>query len=263
MMQLMNKENLRIVSMPGVSNFRDLGGYPTRDGRTVKWGQLYRSGHLAALSSRGLESLAKLNLHTVVDFRSGFEIKKQPDQLPAGTEYLHLPVLEEANETLAREIRHHLMNRDYEGVDLNDHIFESYGLFPTQFTPEYKAFIHTLLKANGSPVLWHCTAGKDRTGFAAAILLRLLGVDQQIIYEDYMLSVKHAERFNKNILRAVLARGFKAYKMMKPLLTVQKNWIENAFASLENEWGNFQSYVNQALGLSAADVRKLQDALLD
>ena len=105
----------RLLKIPRVTNFRDLGGYLTGDGRTVKWGQLYRSGHLADLTPRGMDLLTNLNLSTIVDFRSTYESQRHPDRVPEGVRLIHLPVMDQANREMSQEIRERIKNNQMEG----------------------------------------------------------------------------------------------------------------------------------------------------
>jgi len=253
----------RVLKIPRVSNFRDLGGYVARDGRTVKWGQLYRSGHLADLTPRGLDLLTNLDLTTIVDFRSTYEVQRHPDRIPADVRAIHLPVMDQVNREMSQEIRERIKNNHIEGFTPDHLITKAYRQFPTEFTPAFNTFIHAVLDAKDKPVLWHCTAGKDRTGYATAILFQLLGVDQETIYRDYLLSNQYVKRLNKKTLSAIFVRGFKAYRMIKPLMGVQSDWLKAAFDTLDEEWGSFESYVRDGLSLSPSDVRQLQDDLLE
>ena len=253
----------RVLKVPRVSNFRDLGGYMARDGRIVKWGQLYRSGHLADLTPRGTILLKRLGLVTTIDFRSKYEAHRHPDRVLGDVRKIHLPVMDEANRKMSQEIRERVKSNRFEGFSPDELIIKAYRQFPTGFTPEFKSFIHAVLDAKGRPVLWHCTAGKDRTGYASAILLRLLGVDQDTVYQDYLLSNQYVKELNRRTLAVIFARGFKAYKMIRPLMRVQSGWLKAAFETLDLEWGDFDSYVKNGLGLSPADVIQLQDHLLE
>lgn len=253
----------RVLKIRRVSNFRDVGGYVTRDGRTVKWGQLYRSGHLADLTPRGLDQLNNLGLVTAIDFRSVYETQRHPNRVLENVKTIHLPVMDKANREMSREIRERVKSNHFEGFSPDHLIIKAYRQFPTRFTPAFKSFIHAVSDAGGKPVLWHCAAGKDRTGYASAVLLRLLGVDQDTIYQDYLLSNQYVKVLNKRTLAVIFARGFKAFNMIKPLFRVQLDWLEAAFETLDHEWGNFESYVKYGLGLSIADVSQLQDHLLE
>lgn len=253
----------RLLKIPGVRNFRDLGGYQTLDGRSVKWGQLYRSGDLSRLTSRGLHTLSNFGLYAILDFRSEYEAERRPSQVPVGVQELRLPVMDQANREISQQIRERLKNKEYEGFDPSHMILMAYQQFATEFTSAFKTFIHTVLTARGNPVLWHCSAGKDRTGYATAILLRLLGVDLSIIYQDYLLSNQYVKRINRLTIPAIIARGYKAYKMISPLMSVQQKWLIASFETIKNEWGSFDSYVSDGLALSPSDVQQMRDVLLE
>jgi len=249
--------------MPGVRNFRDLGGYQTQDGRRIKKGLLFRSGHLADLSPRGLDNLSDIGLSTIIDLRSAYEAERRPGRIPQGSRYIHLPIMDEANREMSREIRGRIEDNRIDGFDPSYLILKAYQQFPTEFTPQYKTFMHAIRDAGSAPVLWHCTAGKDRTGYAAAILLRTLGVDQGIIYQDYLLSNQYVKRMNKWIFKAVVARGLKAYRMIRPLMGVQEDWLKASFDSIDREWGSFEAYVKKGLDLNASEIREMKDRLLE
>jgi len=253
----------RLLKIPGVSNFRDLGGYVTQDNRSVKWGKLYRSGHLADLTPRGLDLITNLDLFAIIDFRSVYETQRHPDRAPADVRAFHLPVMDQANREMSQEIRERIKNNKFEGFSADNLIIKAYRQFPTEFTPAFKSFIHTVLDANGTAVLWHCTAGKDRTGYAAAILLRLLGVDQETIFVDYLLSNQYVKKINKKMVAAILARGIKAYRMIKPLYGVQLDWLKVAFGKIDEEWGSFEEYISDGLRLNSFDVEQLRNELLE
>ena len=253
----------RLLKIPGASNFRDLGGYVTQDNQSVKWGTLYRSGHLADLTPRGLDLITNLDLFAIIDFRSVYETQRHPDRTPADVPEFHLPVMDQANREMSQEIRERIKNNKFDGFSAENLIKKAYRQFPTEFTPAFKSFIHTVLDANGTAVLWHCTAGKDRTGYAAAILLRLLGVDQETIFVDYLLSNQYVKKFNKKMLAAILARGIAAYQMIKPLDGVQFDWLKAAFDKIDEEWGSFEDYIKNGLGLSFSDVAQLKHDLLE
>jgi len=255
--------NKRVLKIPRLSNFRDLGGYMSGDGRTVKWGLLYRAGSLYDISPRAMKSITELDLHASIDFRSVYEAQRHPDRLPASIQALHLPVMDQANREMSKEIRERITNNHLEGFSPDQLITKAYRQFPTTFTPEFKTFIHTVLNARGKPVLWHCSAGKDRTGYASAILLRLLSVDLDIIYQDYLLSNQYVKRLNKRTLAVIFARGLKAYRMIKPLMEVNLDWLKAAFDTIDEEWGSFEVYVNSGLELSPSDIDQLKDDLLE
>jgi protein-tyrosine phosphatase len=257
------RDNKRILNIPGAVNLRDLGGYPTLDGRRVKWGRLYRSSHLGDLSARGLDKLSELNLHSVVDFRSSPEVERKPNRLPAGTRLIHLPIRDVVEAEIASKIQQRIKNNDFQDFDPKDYILQAYRQYATSFSPEYGEFLRVVLSAAGSPVLWNCAAGKDRTGFSSAILLRLLGVDQEIIFQDYLLSNRHGRRFLWELTSILLIRGWNVYQKIKPLAGVDRQWLVASFEMIDEEWGDFKTYTQNGLGLSSSEVQELRKMLLE
>jgi len=255
----------RIVPFRGIANFRDLGGYPTVDGSVIEWGRLYRSGRLAKMKTSDLKRFSALNIHTLIDFRTAQEREQAPNRLPKQTKprTLLIPILDTGKASLIEEIYTQLKNRTFEDFDPDQKMQETYRHFATDFSAEYRRFVQAVLEAHGKPVLWHCTAGKDRTGFATAILLRLLGVAEAVAFEDYMLSTKYTDRRKKLILTLRLTMGKATADKIQLLLTVQRPWLQAAFEALNERWGSFERYRTEALGLSAGDITHLKKSLLE
>ena len=260
----MNADRQRVLPFRGIANFRDLGGYPAADGKRIKWGILYRSGHLAKTTSSDLNTLQALNIETVIDFRSAQEKEKEPDRLPNtdSIKTLALPMLDVVNEAMSKEIHAVVENKNYHDFDPDQKMMAMYQLIASEYAAEYQLFMQTILAAEGCPVLWHCTAGKDRTGFGAAILLRLLGVSDQVILEDYLLSNKYAEKRRSLILFLRLTKGKEIIKIAKKMMSVDKTWIQAAFHAVDQRWGSFENYAKEGLALSPADISQLQATLL-
>jgi protein-tyrosine phosphatase len=253
----------RLLHIPGAKNFRDLGGYPTLSGRKVKWGVLYRSGHLANLTSRGVKKIEALGLSKIIDFRSDFETSRRPDREIEGPQRIYLPVMDQATKEFSQEIRRRIENREYEGYYPVLLMQDAYRSFADQYTPEFRSFIQAVLDADGAPVLWHCTSGKDRTGFSAAILLRILGVDEETINRDYLLSNRYGDNNYLLIARIILARGRKAYQMIKPMMGVNPSWLNAAFAAIDEKWGDFDAYLRDGLNLDHDQIILLRTLLLE
>lgn len=256
----------RLLNFEGVSNFRDLGGYEAEDGRSVKWGKLYRAGTFTDASVADLANLKRLQLATFVDFRSSIEKTEEPDRLPEppGFEIIDIPVLDDGNKAFVGEVMARVESGNFEGFDPNAAMMTANRQFADQFTPQFKQYIHTVLEAQGAPVLWHCSAGKDRTGFAAAILLRTLGVPQQTVMQDYMASLQPALESRKTQLMMLeLFKGEEAADKVAVLMGVEEAWLEAAFAQIDATWGSFDNYVANGLEMSDTDIQQLRTNLLE
>jgi len=258
------REANRRIAFSGARNFRDLGGYVTLDGSTVKWGVLYRSDNLAKMTNQDLEYFSALGLYRLIDFRADYEKAEEPDHLPAnpGFEVVELPIFD-SNSKLGPGLRQRIMAGNLDGVDPDALLMDGNAQFATEFTPQFRAFAQEVWAAQGKPVLFHCTAGKDRTGFAAAILLRILGVPQQIVLQDYLLSQAYIlDAYSKNIMVLRLTKGEKIARLVEKLFGVNAAYLQAAFDTIDARYGSFAAYVSDGLGLSAADVAVLRSNLL-
>ncbi|MCB1696224.1 MAG: tyrosine-protein phosphatase [Halioglobus sp.] len=255
----------RLLNFEGIANFRDLGGYRAVDGRQVRWGKLYRSGNFSEASNADLIALDTLGLATFIDFRSGAEKAEEPNRLPEAPDFtvVEIPVLDIGNENLFSDIKQRIEADDFSDFDPGATMQQANRQFADEFTPQFRQFIHTVLDANGAPVIWHCTAGKDRTGFAAAILLRVLGVPQDIVIQDYMASREPALASRKNqLLMLKLFKGEQVAQNVAVLMGVEQDWLEAGFAQIDVTWGNFDNYVANGLQLGPADIERLKANLL-
>lgn len=255
----------RVLPFQGLVNFRDLGGYPTVEGRKTKWNRLYRSGHLAKATRQDLQALSQLGIHTLVDFRSDQERERKPDLLPPGDKIrvVSLPIQEEGQPPLAPEIRKLVKERKLKGHDPSEKMREMYRQLAADFPDAYRQFFQALLDAAGRPVLWHCSAGKDRAGFAAALTLKLLGVDDQVVMQDYLLSREHTHFNRRQILTVGLMRGPRAARFVNRMNDVDQSWLKTAYQTVDQTWGDFNQYVKKALGLSFGDINQLREYYLE
>jgi protein-tyrosine phosphatase len=256
----------RLLNFEGIANFRDLGGYPSDTGKQVKWGALYRAGTFAHSSDNDLRNLEQLQLVSLIDFRSSLEKEEEPNRLPDPTGFtvVEIPTLDDGNKALVGEIMERIDSGDFDGFDPNLAMMNANRQFATEFTPQFRQFIHTVLEADGAPIVWHCSAGKDRTGFAAAILLRILGTPQDMVMQDYMASREHALEARKSqLLMLRVFKGQEAADKLAIMMGVEEAWLNVAFETIDEQWGSFDNYLSQSLQLSHADIQRLRDNLLE
>jgi protein-tyrosine phosphatase len=248
-------EHVRHPPIEGAPNFRDLGGYRTSDGRTVKWGMLYRSDALSNLTERDLQYLAHLKIGEIVDFRSQAEILQVPDKLPrtAAIRQINLPIAsnhstwaEAADENARlRAIDHYLLTDMYPG-------------FVRNFTPAYRTWMHGLLDTPGSAQVFHCMGGADRTGFAAAVFLLTLGVPKDLVMKDYLMS--------NQLLFSAAGRVYLDSRMEVKLpvgMQLHPQYLRAAFAEMEREYGSIDGYLREGLGIDDDFRQKLRDRYLE
>ena len=178
------REDTRKLPFTGAHNFRDLGGYKTSDGKTVKWGKVYRSDNLHSLTDEDLKYMERLNLKSVVDFRSDEERNEEPDRLTPDMTPILLPIKfepEGVTENLTRDLT-------FGNLDSSNLLRDFNIILVKEFTEEYREFFRHIVDNGGEPFVLHCTAGKDRAGFGSAMILTVLGVPREKIIEDYLLT---------------------------------------------------------------------------
>lgn len=252
----------RILELEGAVNFRDIGGYLTADGRRVRTGLVYRSGTLTHLTSTDLEKLSQLGIKLVCDLRSEEETQTEPDKLLDGIEYLHLPLDADTRAERRRRLRALLFNRR--------ELVRMMPAFYTQVMIDRNAKLYgTILKRLADPAnlptVIHCTAGKDRTGVGAALLLSLLGVPEEVIIADYSLSNLYYDnfyRYGQQMVRRVAWLGIRA-EAIQPLLIADPNNIRLTLAHIRDQHGGIENYLRTAAGLDDETIQKLRDNLLE
>ena len=256
--------HVRLLPFRGAKNFRDLGGYETVDGRTVRWNVLYRSDALHKLTDSDLKFIAGLNLVRIWDFRASYETVREPDRLPDDllVRLLKLP-MEDASTKVWHEARDQMV-RNMKTLDPTVYMKQTNVELATKFTPEYRSFFRELIASNGQPTLFHCAAGKDRTGFAAACILRILGVPLETVMQDYLLTNRYfLDAYRWNLSIAALLRGRKFADGIRSFMRADERYLLAAFEALEREHGSFENYVRDGLGLSEQDVERLKNYYLE
>lgn len=256
------ESRLRVLPFSGTKNFRDLGGYRTADGRSLRWCLLYRSDSLHKLTAADLNYLAGLNLDRVIDFRAEYEARREPDRLPDGMRRVHLP-MEDSSTKVWHEAREEMV-KNLKNLDPVQYMIQTNVELATIFTPGYRQFYQELLTSDAKPVLFHCAAGKDRTGFAAATLLRILGVSQDVIMQDYLLTNRYLlGGYAWSLFMARILRGGKFADGIRGFMQADERYLSAAFATLEREHGSFENYVRDGLGLNGHDIARLKNIYLE
>lgn len=231
----------RRIAVAGAPNFRDLGGYEAADGKTVKWGMVFRSDDLSDLTFADMEVVASLGIRTVVDFRDRQEVLYSPDVLPKTVaKSVNIPI--EAGRIMGSVGEGRLTRKRLTGV-----MISVYRALAHDFQPSFREFFGLLANPDGLPLLFHCTAGKDRTGFAAALFLSALGVDKKTIFDDYLLS-------NACLLEKYVA-GVDYDEEMQPLYSVDAAFLNAAFDVIESGFGGVEKYLSDNLEVDIAHFR--------
>ena len=256
--------------LPAVPNLRDAGGVETADGCRVRTGLLYRSGQLDRLDDGALRAFAGLRVGTVVDLRTGAERAAGPDRLPDGVELVVANVLGDHGHAvpaqLPRLIRSPAEVEQAVADGVVQRLFEqTYREFVTlpSAREAYAALFRRIAGGeDGRPLLYHCTAGKDRTGWASATLLMLLGVPDDAVLDDFMLSDELALRAFRPLVDAFAAAGGDP-RALEPILGVQPSYLRAGVDHLRSVHGTVEAWFADGLGLGADVQERLRARLLE
>lgn len=266
---------MRELSGPGeaivlatLPNLRDAGGWPTADGRRVRTGVLFRSTALDRLDDADAAAVTALGIRCVVDFRTSLERANQPNRVLEGVRGLVEDVLADSDvavpaqmQAFFREPAQALMFlQSGKGDELLRAAYREFITLPSA-RRGLTTFYRLLLDEAALPVLYHCTTGKDRTGWATAALLTLLGVSEADVYREYLLT-------NEQLLPALepLFQRFEAHgaprELLVPVLGVDRSYLDEAFATLHAEFGTIEHYFAEGLGITDAEQTQLRERLL-
>ncbi|MER6996950.1 tyrosine-protein phosphatase [Streptomyces sp. NPDC000410] len=242
----------RLIKLDGAVNFRDAGGYRTRDGQWVKMGEIYRSDSLEKLTAGDLAKLRRLGIRTVFDLRMASERKAAPDKVPAGATHVVADVLAGTPTfTTMPKSEAEAVKMMVEG--------EKFMVSGDTAKAAYTSVFAGVADDDQHAVLYHCTAGKDRTGWSSAALLTALGVPRETVMADYLASNDYRRAANDAILSHLPAEQAKVYK---PLLDVRPAYLNSGYEEVEDEYGSFRTYLKDGLGIDGRELRELKRELL-
>lgn len=249
----------RNVPLAGAVNFRDLGGYAAADGRRVRWGRLFRSGHLSTLTPAGRAAFEQLGIATVCDFRLASERARENMTLPAG---VVLEGIEIPPGVRDPEYFHRVFRNASGPEDVADAVHEVVRSMVNESADRYRRLFEVLLEPTQRNILINCSAGKERTGIAAALLLSALGVPRETIYYDFMLSAVYFPALAEipRVLEkyAVSAVGDAAERLVMPLLETRASYLQVAFDSIDRECGNTDAFLRSHYDLGPAECTELR-----
>jgi protein-tyrosine phosphatase len=258
-------QSLGIVTIP---NLRDMGGYKTTDGETIARGLVYRSNQLYAISENDMLLLAKLNLKNDFDLRTADERNEKPDELPAGVNNVWLDVLADDPTSGPANLIGLLQDPQQANIDLgNGQVEEKFKEAYRQFVSlpsaqtAFKELFLSLGDENELPALFHCTTGKDRTGWAAAALLTLIGVPEEEVMEDYLRSNEYILPMYDDLIQQFVDAGGER-NIVVSILGVKEEYLNAAFEEMHTEYSSIENYFSVGLGISVDQQTALRNLYL-
>ena len=250
----------RNVPLQGGVNFRDLGGYATTDGRRVDWGRLFRSGHLSNLTGDDKDCVASLDIRTVCDLRVADELVAENTQLPGTPE---IEVLGIPPGVKDRFFFHRLFENTDAPADVALAMHEVMRSLVLDSGSNFGRIFEILLEVREGNVLINCSAGKERTGIAAALILTALGVPREAILDDFMLSQVYfpAETELERVYEkyTVRATGEQARRLVMPLLETRESYLQSTFDAIDEHFGSGDAFLRQTYGLGDLELRHFKD----
>ncbi len=253
------------IKLEGVPNFRDLGGYRTADGRKIRHRRIFRSGGLNKLTNDDFITLSKLGLRLVCDLRSEHERRNEPTVWPEGLapDTLHLNVnadLRAGNDEIIKELLRDPSGRGAVAVMMN-----VYRQVPDMLKKYLGTLFSSLSAGNQVPLIFHCTAGKDRTGILSAITLLALGVPRDTVYEDYLKTRKYIKPLEIKIskfLRPMFAPDDPPQEVVMAFVDVRESYLDEAMAVLGEKHGRIDDYLRSA-GITGEQIDLLRNSMLE
>lgn len=263
----------RVLPLEGGINFRDVGGYRTADGRSVRWGKIYRSGLMADLTDNDYAYLQKLGIKTICDLRDDKERTESPTQAKRITNGGNYLTWDYQLDFDAQRFATALANTSDPQETAMRLMSSTYRNMVSAFAPRFRAAFDTLKKGDG--LAFNCSAGKDRTGILAALVLTALGVEPDVVVSDYAMTqrVPSLQRLrtrmaassqqNSSLNKSMSAISSLPESVQRALMGSDPMYISAAFDQIRADYGSIDAYLEKELGVTAADKAKLRDLYLE
>lgn len=251
--------SLRQVKLQGAINFRDLGGYAAADGRHVRWDRIFRSADISKLTDSDMTVLKDKHISSVVDLRGTQESQKAPDRLNPGMDYILCPA---GSDNALTDWMKAMASIKTEAA--GDSMMKSFYTKTEFLADRYKPFFARLLALpDDKALLFHCTAGKDRTGIGAALLLYTLGVAYETIVNDYTATNYYRSAENEKMVHALSQSMHIPEPVAKGMMGAKREYIEANFDAIRQQYGSIDNFLRGPVGLDDAKIKELKDKFLD
>jgi protein-tyrosine phosphatase len=250
----------RVLHLPSGHNFRDIGGYPTEHGRSVKWRQVFRSGYMSKIAGEDAAQLHKLGIDTICDLRANDERSERPTLWHEGTA---TDFWARDHEFSAGSLAELATRPDLKIEHSRDSMCEIYRVLPYEQKGSYSELLGRIARGR-IPILFNCSAGKDRTGLATALILSILGVPREVIVEDYLLSNAAVDGLIAFMKSSPKYRALATTRLdlAMPMLRVEADYLDISFDVIENDHGSVERYLADALGIGLKEQEAIRANLL-
>ena len=253
-----NNGNRNEIAMKKVVNFRFLGGIKNENGRILKDSIFFRSANLHQLKKKSFRQFSDLGIRKIIDLRTNSEIEKKPDVLPNSMEFMQLAAFEDREDQMTQAKKLVLQGK-VNAKDAEERMLDFYRDYPIEHPNIIKEIIRQILDAD-PPVLYHCTAGKDRTGMVSMLILTILKFDKETILEEYIQSNNQRKKTIEKRLNLAQSLHFLYPKMdirvLEELSWVKKEFLDTAYNSIEQKYGSMDNYIHQVLEISEEQRQK-------
>lgn len=255
------KNLTREITLEGTFNFRELGGYETTDGKHVKSGVLYRSGNLSRLTERDLVVIKELGIKNICDLRDNDEVSKHPDPDIDGVKWNHISMIDDEG-----VVKQPGEIDQFVGKLINSkpgELLLNLNREMVANTSGFERVFRVILNDPGEPMLFHCMAGKDRTGAVAALILSALGVSRELIEKDYLYTNESFDEIQKGFYEiGYTMPDFIDKEIVKAMYEARLDYIRAFFEEVEKKYGSVESYLLNGIGLTEQDLNTLRSHLL-
>ncbi|MCY4780457.1 tyrosine-protein phosphatase [Sphingobacterium sp. UT-1RO-CII-1] len=241
----------RKLPLSGTANFRDIGGIKTSAGRHIIWGKFFRADELSGLKEEDFPYLLNSGIKDVYDLRTNEEIGQKKDNLPAALNWIHYPIFEEGDNLYMRAVMQQFNEENFSEENAREMLIIANREFVKNSTEKFSTLVKQMMdKPTAS--LFHCTAGKDRTGFTAALILAILGADRQTIINEYLMTNYYTyDKLNNDMDKIIPMLGGKIKpEVIIPLMTVDRSYIEAGLQEIDDIYGDMDSYIRHGLQIS-------------
>lgn len=270
----MDRNTSSRLTLKTLNNTRDLGGMRTKEGAVIRKGLLIRSGHLFFADDEDIDTLAKINIRNIYDFRSLRERTEKPDPPVGDAVNLHFPIMRDLTEGITREEKADSQAADMIILNIKDD--PEFGIRYMQDTyvkmvndnyavSQYSEFLRSIAQIRDGAALWHCTAGKDRAGFASVLLQEILGVDRQDIYNDYLDTNGYIKAEIEQIIVMLNEKmGLDgADDAVRDFFSAKEEYLEIIYQYVDKNYGGMQNFIRNAMGIEEELIQKMRMRFLE